>query len=134
MVIPRFVKHAMLDQPIPVYGDGSQSRCFTYIGDVIKAMLALIDHPDAVGQIFNIGSTEEITIQELAEKIIELTNSKSTILHISYEEAYEKGFEDMKRRVPDISKINNLIGWQPKVGIDELLTKIIEYHRSNGEL
>lgn len=132
MVVPRFVKKALLNQPIPVYEDGSQSRCFTYIDDVIEAVLALIECPDAVGEIFNIGSTEEITIQELAEKIIELTNSKSTILHIPYEEAYEKGFEDMKRRVPDISKINNLIGWQPKVGIDELLSKIIEYHRSNG--
>ena len=129
MVIPRFVKKALLNQPILVYDDGSQSRCFTYIGDVVEAILALIDCPDAAGEIFNIGSTEEITIQELAEKIIELTNSKSTILHIPYEEAYEKGFEDMKRRVPDIEKINNLIGWQPKVGIDELLTKIIEYHR-----
>ena len=129
MVIPRFVKKGLLNQPITVYGDGSQSRCFTYIDDVIEAILALIDCPDAVGEIFNVGSTEEITIQQLAEKIIELTNSNSTILHISYEEAYEQGFEDMKRRVPDITKINNLIGWQPKVGIDELLTKIIEYHR-----
>jgi len=133
MVIPRFVRNALLGSPLVVYGDGTQTRCFTYIGDAVRALITLMETEDAIGEIFNVGSTQEIQIHELAKKVIELTNSSSKIKYISYEDAYGKGFEDMKRRVPDISKIRNLIGWQPEVDLDELLQKVIAYERTvNG--
>lgn len=131
MVIPRFVRNALMGKPLMVHGDGTQTRCFTYVGDVVKAITALMETEEAVGEIFNVGSTEEIQIRDLARKIIELTGSSSTIRYISYEEAYGKGFEDMKRRVPDISKIHNLIGWEPEVGLGELLQDIIEYEKAS---
>lgn len=133
MVIPRFVRSALMGVPLIVHGDGTQTRCFTYIGDVVRAITALVETEEAVGEIFNVGSTEEIQIRQLAEKVIELTGSSSTIKYISYEEAYGEGFEDMKRRVPDISKIRNLIGWEPEVDLDGLLHKTIAYERvANG--
>jgi len=134
MVIPRFVRNALLGEPLIVHGDGTQSRCFTYVGDAIKAIIALMDTKDAVGQIFNVGSTQEIQIRELAEKIIKMAGSSSTIEYIPYEHAYGQGFEDMKRRVPDISKIKNYIGWEPEVDLDELLSIIIEYEKNNLEI
>ena len=129
MVVPRFIKRALSGAPLQVYGDGTQTRCFTYISDVIRAMVELATCSDAVGEVFNIGSEEEISIKDLAKKIIKLTGSSSMVEYIPYEEAYGEGFEDMKRRVPDISKIKRFIGWQPEVSLDELLKKVIAYER-----
>jgi UDP-glucose 4-epimerase len=129
MVIPNFVRQALSGQPITVFGDGTQSRSFTYVGDVVRAMLALIDTPAAVGQVFNLGNGEEISILELARKVKQLTGSSSEIVLIPYEQAYESGFEDMPRRVPDISKVNALVGYEPTVGLDEILTRVIESFR-----
>lgn len=127
MVVPRFVQAALNSQPIRVYGDGTQSRCFGYVGDVVNAIIALANHPGAVGQIFNIGSDEEITIMDLAQKVKTITGSQSEIVKIPYEEAYEQGFEDMARRVPDLTKIKKLIGYSPKVKLDEIITRVRDY-------
>jgi UDP-glucose 4-epimerase len=129
MVIPNFVRQALAGQPITVFGDGTQSRSFTYVGDVVKAMVALIDEPRAVGQVFNIGNGHEITIGALAAKVKEMTGSSSEIVTIPYEKAYEAGFEDMPRRVPDITRIKALVGYQPSVELDETLTRVIEHFR-----
>jgi UDP-glucose 4-epimerase len=129
MVIPNFVRQALAGQPITVFGDGLQSRSFTYVGDVVRAMLALIDEPRAVGHVFNIGNGHEITIGDLAGRIRELTCSSSEIVRIPYDQAYEAGFEDMPRRVPDISKIRALVGYEPTVQLDEILARVIEYFR-----
>jgi len=129
MVIPNFVRQALSGQPITVFGDGNQSRSFTYVGDVVRAVVALIDEPGAVGQVFNIGNGEEITIGALAERVRTLTGSSSNIVRIPYEQAYEQGFEDMPRRVPDISKIRALVGYEPTVGLDEILSRVVEYFR-----
>src|SRR6266851_4472114 len=115
MVIPTFVKQALSGRPITVYGSGEQSRCFCYVGDVIGALTKLMDHPDAVGRVFNVGSNEEISILGLAERVRKLTQSKSEIAFVPYDEAYEEGFEDMPRRVPDISKVGELIGFRPEM-------------------
>lgn len=128
MVIPTFVRQALAGRPITVYGDGKQTRCFGYVGDVVGALIKLMDHPDSVGQVFNIGSTEEISILALAEKVKELTGSKSDIVFMPYDEAYEEGFEDMPRRVPDISKINKLVGFQPEMALDGILQSVITFH------
>jgi UDP-glucose 4-epimerase len=127
MVIPRFVQQALADQPITVYGDGQQTRCFTYVGDVVRAIVGLADAPGAVGQVFNIGSTQEISIMQLARRVVELTGSASSITLVPYDQAYEEGFEDMRRRVPDTSKIAQLIGWQPRVDLDGILKRVIDY-------
>ncbi len=129
MVIPNFVRQALSGQPITVFGDGTQSRSFTYVGDVVRAMVALINEPRAVGQVFNIGNGHEITISELAEKVRQMTGSSSEIVKVPYEKAYEAGFEDMPRRVPDISRIRALIGYEPTVELDETLTRVIEHFR-----
>ena len=129
MVIPNFVRQALAGQPITVFGDGRQSRSFTYVGDVVKAMVALIDEPRAVGQVFNIGNRNEITIGDLAAKVKQMTGSNSDIVTIPYEKAYEAGFEDMPRRVPDISRIQALVGYEPRVELDETLTRVIEHFR-----
>jgi UDP-glucose 4-epimerase len=125
MVVPNFVQQALAGQPITVFGDGTQSRSFTYVGDVVRAMVALINEPRAVGQVFNIGNGTEITIGDLAARIKQITGSKSPIVKIPYDQAYEAGFEDMPRRVPDISKIRALIGYEPTVELDEILTRVI---------
>jgi UDP-glucose 4-epimerase len=129
MVIPNFVRQALAGQPITVFGDGSQSRSFTYVGDVVRAMIDLINEPAAVGQVFNIGNGTEISINALAEKVKALTGSNSEIVRIPYELAYEAGFEDMPRRVPDLRKLQKLIGYQPTVELDEILGKVIESFR-----
>jgi nucleoside-diphosphate-sugar epimerase len=129
MVIPNFVQQALGGRPITVFGDGSQSRSFTYVGDVVRAVVALIDEPRAIGQVFNIGNGNEITIGDLAEKIKRLTGSQSEIVRIPYDKAYEAGFEDMPRRVPDISKVRTLVGYAPTVDLDEILTQVIEHFR-----
>jgi UDP-glucose 4-epimerase len=129
MVIPTFVKQALAGRPITVYGDGKQTRCFGYVGDVVGALIKLMDHADSVGQVFNIGSTEEISILKLAEKVKELTESDSDIVFVPYDEAYEEGFEDMPRRVPDTSKINELVGFKPQMTLMGILQSVINFHR-----
>jgi UDP-glucose 4-epimerase len=129
MVIPTFVRQALAGQPITVFGDGKQSRSFTYVGDVVGAMVALINEPRAIGQVFNVGSGREITIGDLGEKVRALTGSSSEIVRIPYDQAYEAGFEDMPRRVPDISKIGALVGYRPTVELDEILNRVIDYFR-----
>jgi UDP-glucose 4-epimerase len=131
MVIPNFVCQALMNQPITVYGDGNQSRAFGYVGDVVTALVDLAQHPAAVGEVFNIGNTEEITMNELAHLIKRMTRSESEIIHIPYDRAYEKGFEDMPRRVPDISKVRRLIGYQPRLNLKDILTGIIASTRKN---
>jgi UDP-glucose 4-epimerase len=132
MVIPTFVKQALAGRPITVYGDGSQSRCFGFVGDVIEALLKLMDHPEAVGQVYNIGSDEEVTIDALARLVKSLTDSTSEIIHVPYSQAYEEGFEDMPRRVPDISKVAALVGFQPRKTLDEILQSVIAYQREEA--
>jgi UDP-glucose 4-epimerase len=129
MVVPRFVQSALLGHPIQVYGDGEQTRCFTYVDDVVEALIGLAHSPQAEGEIFNVGSEEEISINELAKMVKRLTKSRSPIEHLPYEKAYEKGFEDMRRRVPDLTKIRSLIGFRPKVNLEEMLLKIIDYFK-----
>jgi UDP-glucose 4-epimerase len=128
MVVPSFVKRALLGEPITIYGNGKQSRCFAGVKDVVKGLIALGNHPGAVGEIFNLGGQAEITIEELARKIKALTGSKSEIVKISYTEAYGERFADMDRRAPDISKVKRLIGYNPNTRLDDILNEIIEYH------
>ncbi len=130
MVIPRFVHQALMNHPLLIYGDGAQSRCFAYVSDVIDGMIRLMEHPAAVGNVFNLGSQEEITIRDLAHKVKLLCESKSDIIQIPYEQAYEQGFEDMRRRVPDLTKVHNLIGYQPQVLLDEILQNVKAYFQS----
>lgn len=125
MVIPNFVRQALVGDDITVFGDGSQSRCFTHVSDVVGALTKLAEHPAAVGEVYNIGSTQEISIMELAERIRTLTRSDSPIVTVPYNEAYEEGFEDMMRRVPDLTKINNLIGYEPSFTLEEILSSVI---------
>jgi UDP-glucose 4-epimerase len=129
MVVPRFVRLALAGEPIPVYGDGTQRRSFTWVGDVVSAMLALIAHPKAHGEVFNIGHTEEISIYDLAVLVKQMTRSASGIVLVPYEQAYEAGFEDMARRTPDISKIQRLIGYRPVMNLSEMLERVIAYER-----
>jgi UDP-glucose 4-epimerase len=128
MVIPTFVRQALSGRPITVYGDGGQTRCFGYVGDVVSALVKLMDHPDAVGQVFNIGSNEEVSIMELAKRVKELTESGSEIVCIPYDEAYEEGFEDMPRRVPDITKVNQMVGFRPEMQLDGILKRVIDFY------
>ena len=130
MVIPNFVRQALLGHPITVHGDGTQSRSFTYVGDVVRALMALMQEPRAIGRVFNVGHGEEISINELAEKVKTMTGSTSEIVRIPYDQAYESGFEDMPRRVPDITKIRELVGYEPRVGLDQILTEVIEHMRA----
>ena len=125
MVIPRFVAQALNNEPITVYGDGQQTRTFTYVDDVNRAMMALVENEDAIGEVFNIGGTEEITIYDLAKKIIVMTGSRSEIKLIPYDQAFGKDFEDMQRRVPSIEKISDLIGFSPSTPLDHILDKVI---------
>jgi UDP-glucose 4-epimerase len=129
MVVPTFVKQALTGRPITIHGDGSQTRCFTEVGDVVRALVALMDHPGAVGEVFNIGSSEEVAIRALAERVKALTHSASEIVSIPYELAYGEGFEDMPRRVPDLAKIEGLIGYRPTRSLDQILQGVIEFFR-----
>ena len=131
MVVPRFVRQALSGEPITVYGDGTQQRSFTWVGDVVEALIVLIQHPDAYGEVFNIGHTDEISIHELAVMIKELTESLSEIVFVPYDEAYEAGFEDMSRRLPDISKIGRAIGYRPNLDLQDMLSRIIEHERAS---
>jgi UDP-glucose 4-epimerase len=130
MVIPRFVGQALRNDPITVYGDGNQTRNFTYVGDVVRGVVGLIDEPRSVGEIFNIGGDDEISMNDLAVRVKSLTNSSSRIQHVPYDEAYQEGFEDMERRVPDISKIAGLIGYKNTYNLDSILAKVVEYERT----
>ncbi len=132
MVLPTFVRQALAGQPITVYGDGTQSRSFTYVGDVVGALIGLMDHPKAVGEVFNIGNGREITILDLAKRVRERAQSKSEIVFVPYDQAYESGFEDMPRRVPDIAKIRGLIGYEPTLGLAEIIDTIIAHQRATG--
>jgi UDP-glucose 4-epimerase len=130
MVVPTFVRQALMGEPITVYGDGTQQRSFTYVGDVVGALLKLMVLPSAIGQVYNVGNTEEVSIRGLAEKIKAVTGSASPIVTIPYDEAYEEGFEDMPRRVPDLSKIRAAIGYVPQVGLDEIIRRVVEEKRT----
>ena len=132
MVIPTFVKQALAGRPITVYGDGQQSRCFGYVGDVVGALVKLVDHDQAVGEVFNIGSNAEISIVDLARRVKELTRSQSEIVFVPYNEAYEEGFEDMPRRIPDITKVNDLIGFKPQMSLDGILQSVIDYQTGSA--
>ncbi len=129
MVIPSFIQQALSGGPITVFGDGQQSRCFAWVGDVVNALIRLSEHPAAVGQVFNVGADTEITIRDLAEKVKKETGSNADIRLVPYEEAYEEGFEDMRRRVPDLTKIRRLIGYEPTIGLAEILRLVSAYYR-----
>ena len=129
MVIPNFVQLALKGEPLRVFGDGNQSRCFTHVNDAVRAIVDLMDTEEAEGKVFNVGGREEITMNELAKRIIEMTNSDSEIMHIPYEEVYGPGFEDMLRRSPDITKIKNLIGYEPQKTTDDILKEVIAYYK-----
>jgi UDP-glucose 4-epimerase len=130
MVLPRFVKAAMSNEPLSVYGDGTQSRTFCSVTDVVEALVLLMDSMESIGQAFNIGSTNEIAITELAQKVIKLTNSTSEIIYKKHSEVFGDHFEEPQRRVPDISKIKKVVGWQPKQSLDEVIIEIAEYLKS----
>ncbi len=131
MVIPRFVDQALHGDPLTIYGDGMQTRTFTFVKDVVRAFIMLMETDEAVGEVFNVGGIEEITIRNLAEKIIALTGSGSTIEYVPYEKAFGKDFEDMMRRVPGMDKIRALIGYEPEVPLDEMLRRIIAAQKGN---
>jgi len=127
MVVPRFVSAALKNEPLTVYGTGSQSRCFCHVYDAVAGLLAVIDSNATLGEVFNIGNDEEITIEDLAHEIIESTGSSSVIEKILYEKAYAAGFEDMQRRIPDISKIKRVVGWAPKLSLDSIISDIANH-------
>jgi UDP-glucose 4-epimerase len=138
MVLPNFVQSALLGKPITVYGDGDQTRSFTHVRDAVDAMTGLMSEPAAEGDVFNVGNDKEVTINELAEKVKKMTGSSSAIEHIPYEKAYGPGFEDMRRRCPNIEKIRKLIGFQPKYDLEAMIQSVIDYfkeytHRSRGQ-
>jgi UDP-glucose 4-epimerase len=132
MVLPRFVRAALRDVPLRVYGDGQQTRCFCYVGDTVRALIALLDHPDAVGKIFNVGNPQEVSILELAQRVVRLAQSSSPIVLVPYEHAYEAGFEDMRRRVPDISRLTALTGFRPTLDLDDIIRTVIEYEQAHS--
>ena len=130
MVVPRFVQQALRDEPLTVYGDGQQTRCFTHVADAVRAMIGLMDADHTVGEVYNLGSEIETPILALAERVKQLTESASPVTFVPYEEAYGDNFEDMPRRVPSLEKIRAAIGWQPVIGLDDILISVIEYERS----
>ena len=130
MVVPRFVHKALRNEPLTIYGDGNQTRCFCAVTEVVDGMIALAEHPEAFGQVFNLGGTREVSIRDLAEQIIAITGSRSPLEFISYDMAYEEGFEDMQRRVPSIARAQELVGFSPSVGLDDIIRSVIDdYHR-----
>ncbi|HEV8384796.1 MAG TPA: GDP-mannose 4,6-dehydratase [Candidatus Acidoferrales bacterium] len=132
MVVPNFVRQALSGEPITIYGDGQQTRCFGYVGDVVEAIAKLMRTEKAVGEIFNVGNNEEVTIEELARRVIRITGSKSEIVYVPYDKAYEAGFEDMLRRVPSLEKIGRFIGYKPKTLLNEIIQKVVEYQRAQS--
>lgn len=129
MVVPRFVRQALKNEAITIYGDGLQSRCFCDVRDVVVAIMGLAGHPQATNNVFNIGSTHEVTIGDLAERVKAITHSQSSLVYIPYHEAYAPGFEDMQRRVPDTSHIQALLKWQPRYSLDEILEQVVAYEQ-----
>lgn len=127
MVIPRMIQQAVAGEPITVFGDGTQTRCFCHVADVVRAVIALLNESSAEGEAFNVGSTEEVSINELAERVIEVTDSRSTVVHIPYADAYSSGFEDIQRRVPDIGKVSALTGWQPTHNLQSILHEVFDH-------
>jgi len=127
MVVPQFVRQALSGEPLQVHGTGKQTRSFGYVGDVVNAVVKLMEHKKSAGEVYNIGSDEEISIENLAKKVIKLTKSNSKISYISHKEVYPEGFEDMQRRRPDLSKIGKLIGYKPTTTLDDIILEIIEY-------
>jgi UDP-glucose 4-epimerase len=132
MVVPRLVRQALNGEPLTVYGDGSQTRCFCDVRDVVRALIGLVAHEPAAGRVFNVGSTEEISILSLAGRILQLTGSASSVRRIPFQEAYAPGFEDMQRRVPDTTRIRQLLGWSPERSLDVTLRSVIDYERQRG--
>jgi UDP-glucose 4-epimerase len=132
MVVPNFVAQALADRPLTVHGDGTQRRCFCHVADVVRALADLMRREDVYGEVFNIGVDSEIEIRKLAERVVELTGSSSEIMLVPYDVAYEEGFEDMQRRIPDTAKIRKRIGWQPTRSLDEMLADVIDEHRALG--
>ena len=132
MVLPTFVRQALAGHPITVFCDGKQTRSFTFVGDVVDALIKLTNEPRAIGGVFNVGNTDEVSIRELAERVKTLSGSQSTIQYVPYDEAYEAGFEDMPRRVPDISKIRALVGYEPKLELNAIIRTVIEHIRVVG--
>jgi UDP-glucose 4-epimerase len=130
MVIPRFVNQALRGEPLTVHGDGSQTRTFCAVGDVVGALTALMHHPGAIGRVFNIGGDEEVSIEELAQRVLAVTGSSSKVRYVPYDEAYEEGFEDMPRRVPDTTRAHQLIGFRPQVGLDDIIRAVVEEQRT----
>ena len=130
MVVPRFVGQALRGQPITIFGDGSQSRCFCHVSDVVDGLIALSEHPQAFGRVFNLGGTDEISINDLAQRVIDLVGSKSSVEYIPYSVAYEEGFEDMDRRVPNIGRARKLVGFDPLLNLDDILQSVIDGERS----
>lgn len=128
MVLPKFIKAALLDQPLVVYGSGKQTRCFADVADVVEAFIRLMSTPECQGEIFNVGTTESISIEDLAKKVKSMTGSKSRIDYMSYEEAFEEGFEDMMNRMPSLEKIRQHIGWEPQYKLDDIIGRMIEYY------
>ena len=128
MVVPRFVSAAIRNEPLQVYGSGDQIRCFCHVDDAVKALLLMMDSEKAIGQVFNVGNNQQISIMELAKKVIEITGSRSSIEKIAYEKAYPEGFEDMQRRVPDISKIKQVLGWTPEINLDQIIKDIAAFN------
>lgn len=133
MVLPTFVRQALAGEPITVFGDGKQSRSFTYVGDVVGALMKLMAEPKAIGQVFNIGNPQEVTIGDLAQRVKQMTGSSSPIQLVPYEKAYDPGFEDMPRRVPDLTRIHSLIGYEPKVQLEEIIERVIAEARLHSE-
>jgi UDP-glucose 4-epimerase len=133
MVVPRFVQQALRDEAITVFGDGEQSRCFCHVADTVEALVQLLDRSDTTaGEIYNIGNTQEVTINQLASCVVEATGSHSSVQHVPYSEAYAPGFEDMRRRVPDIGKVQAAIGWQPRLGLTTILEDVVQFERARG--
>ena len=132
MVIPRFVQQALAGEPITVYGDGKQTRTFAHVKDVVWAILKLIEHPNAIGEIFNVGGKEEVSIERLAHLVKEVLQSSSLITHIPYEEAYEEGFDDIRERVPDLNKVQSFVGYNPKFSLEDIIVDVAEYQKSKG--
>ncbi len=126
MVVPRFVGQALRNQPITIFGNGTQTRCFCHVSDVVGGLVALSEHPEAFGNVFNLGGVEEISIRDLASQIVELSGSDSKLEYIPYSSAYEEGFEDMERRVPNISRAKRLVGFEPSIGLDEIIHSVID--------
>jgi UDP-glucose 4-epimerase len=129
MVIPRFVSQALRNEPITVYGTGDQTRCFCYVGDVVNGIVALSEDPDAFGRVFNLGGVQEISMSDLATKIIDMSGSTSKIEYVPYDVAYEEGFEDMQRRVPDTTRAFNQVGFEPRASLDQIIEMVINEQR-----